>query len=423
MKTHNISIFSCLLITFLLSTPVNAQTEDDVKRLVKKNLIEVCECFKQFDYIDSFADFDIKFDQCLQASTNDNTLKQDEDIFEQYTHSMHEQQMQSCDTYASKLDFVLLRPEPKLSDPIYNNQNRYKETANNIVGEYSMSFNMGHSPEGGPTLALLDNQRYVIASFGIVLVGDWRIVKGKYLHLLPYRTRYPFFVFGRQNTNLGNTTIMKFKGDGFSESTLIRYSKIDQEVPTLTPILHVDNQYPYKAEVSNIPKAFSLAYNSDYKVDEAVEIYTFDNNQNFNDFSILEFNGLAHREAMKAIIGDNELTFEQGNTKKRPLPEASTPNAQFYTEMSEIKPFPKTLYYNLAGRSFDSERIDQDNYTFDNNLKAYVANTMCGKNCPAEDDYDNTDIFYEYKSLEDVTRKLSRFKVANTFAVPRDFKD
>ena len=140
MKISNMSLLSCLLITALLSTPVNAQTEDNIEKLVKNNSIEVCECFKQVDYIDDFSDFDIKFDQCLQASTNDSALKQDEHIFEQYTHSMHEYQMQSCDAYAARVDYVLQRPEPKLSDPIYNNQDQYKEIAESIVGEYSMSF-------------------------------------------------------------------------------------------------------------------------------------------------------------------------------------------------------------------------------------------------------------------------------------------
>ena len=130
------SLLSCLLITALLSTPVNAQTEDNIEKLVKNNSIEVCECFKQVDYIDDFSDFDIKFDQCLQASTNDSALKQDEHIFEQYTHSMHEYQMQSCDAYAARVDYVLQRPEPKLSDPIYNNQDQCKEIAESMNPDF-----------------------------------------------------------------------------------------------------------------------------------------------------------------------------------------------------------------------------------------------------------------------------------------------
>ncbi|WP_201551778.1 hypothetical protein [Psychrobacter fjordensis] len=415
------SLLTCLLITSVLSTPVNAQTEDNIEKLVKNNSIEVCECFKKVDYIDDFSDFDIKFDQCLQASTNDSALKQDEHIFEQYTHSMHEHQMQSCDVYAARVDYVLQRPEPKLSDPIYNNQDQYKEIAESIVGEYSMSFG-NPSPEGGSSLALLDNQRYVMVGFGVVLVGDWRIVKGKYLHLIPHRTEYPFYVFGRHNTELKDKTKIRFKGSGFSESTLIRYGEISQDTPILMPILHIDDQYPYDAKIPHIPRALSLAYNSDYENndDEAIDIYTFDNDEELNDLYVLEFNKLARREVMKAIIGDDELTFDQGTTTKRPLPRATSENAEFYKEISDIKPFPKTLYYNLAGRSFDSRDIKQYNYTFDDNLKAYVANIKCHEDCPAADDYDNTDIFYEYKSLEDITVQQSKFKIANTFAVPRD---
>ena len=420
MKISNMSLLSCLLMTFLLSTPVNAQTEDNIETLVKNNSIEVCECFKQVDYIDDFSDFDIKFDQCLQASTNDSALKQDEHIFEQYTHSMHEHQMQSCDAYAARVDYVLQRPEPKLSDPIYNNQDQYKEIAESIVGEYSMSFG-NYSPEGGSSLALLDNQRYVIVGFGVVLVGDWRIVKGKYLHLIPHRTEYPFYVFGRHDAELGDNTVLNLDGDGFNELALIHYGSIDDKVPNLTPTSSINKQGLYDVEIPRKLEAISLA-DRDYENNggKDIDIYTFDNPKGFNNLHLLEFTRLARREVTKAIIDGDELVFDQRRTKSWPLPEASTPDAQFYAEVSETKPFPKTLYYNLAGRSFDSERIKQDDYTFNDDLKAYVANIKCNEDCPAADDYNNTDIFYEYKLLEDVTRQSSKFKIANTFAVPID---
>ncbi|MBH0096549.1 hypothetical protein I6E61_09155 [Psychrobacter sp. NZS113] len=418
MKISNMSLFSCLLITSVLSTPVNAQTEDSIKKLVEKNVVEACDCVKNIDYIDNFIDFNMKFDQCIQ-SENNSLLKQEE-AYQTYNDLMYER-VESCGNFAKTVDDFLQHPEPKLSDPIYNNQKQYKEIAKSIVGQYSMSFG-NYSPEGGASLALLDNQRYVIVGFGVVLVGDWRIVKGKYLHLIPHRTEYPFYVFGRHNTELKDKTKIRFKGSGFSESTLIRYGEISQDTPILMPILHIDNQYPYDAKIPHIPRALSLAYNSDYENndDEAIDIYTFDNDEELNDLYVLEFNKLARREVMKAIIGDDELTFDQGTTTKRPLPRATSENAEFYKEISDIKPFPKTLYYNLAGRSFDSRDIKQYNYTFDDNLKAYVANIKCHEDCPAADDYDNTDIFYEYKSLEDITVQQSKFKIANTFAVPRD---
>ena len=413
MKISNMSLLSCLLMTAVLSTPANAQTEDDLETLVKNNSIEVCECSKQLDYIDSFEDFEMKFEQCLQASINDSALKQNEDIFEQYTHSMYEHQMQSCDAFATKIDDVLQRPEPKLSDPIYNNQDQYKEIAKSIVGEYSMSFG-NPSPEGGSILALLDNQRYVMVGFGVVLVGDWRIVKGKYLHLIPHRTEYPFYVFGRHDAELVDNTVLNLDGDGFNELALIHYGSIDDKVPNLTPTSSINEQGIYDVEILHKLEAISLADN-DYKNNggKAIDIYTFDNPKGFNNLHLLEFTRLARTKATKAIIGNNELRFGNGTTKKRPLPEASSSNAQFYAEMSDIKPFPKTLYYNLAGRSFDSRDIEQNNYTFDDDLKAYVANIKCHEDCPAADDYDNTDIFYEYKLLEDVTQQSSKFKIAN----------
>ena len=424
MKISNISLLSCLLMTSLLSTPVSAQTEANIERLVKKNAIEVCECSKKLDYIDSFADFEMKFEQCLQTSANDSALQQDEDTFIQYGNLMYENQMQSCNAFATKIDYVLQRQDPKLSDSIYNHQDQYKEIAKSIVGQYSTSSDPEQSLAEGTTIALLNDQRYVLIALGITSTGDWRIVKGKYLHLIPRRTEYPFYVFGRDNAELTDKTKIRFEFEsgGSHENTLVHYGRTSQDVPTLTFVSSINNYYPYVIEGIDIPKSISLAYSSDINNygDEAIDIYTFDNNEEHNDLYVLELNQLASAKTIRTVIGNNELRFVTKALKKRPLPQASSEDAKYYAEVSETKPFTKTLYYNLGGRSFYSGSIDQDNYTFDDDLKAYVANIKCHEDCPATDDYDNTDIFYEYKLLEDVTKQSSKFKIANTFAVARD---
>ena len=416
------SLLSCILMTSVLSTPVNAQTEDDLGKLVKNNSIEVCECSKKLDYIDSFADFEMKFEQCLQASINDSTLKQDEDTFIQYGNLMYENQMQSCDAFTTKIDDVLQRPDPKLSDSIYNDQDQYKEVAKNIIGQYSVSSDPEQSLAEGTTIALLNDQRYVLIYLGITSTGNWRIVKGKYLHLIPDRTEYPFYVFGRDNAELTDKTKIRFEFEsgGSNQNTLVHYGRTSQDVPTLTFVLDINRYYPHVIEGIDTPKAISLAYSPDINNygDKAIDVYTFNNNEEHNDLYVLELNQLASAKTIRTVIENNELRLVSKGLKKRPLPKASSDDAKYYAEVLETKPFPKILYYSLGGRSFDSGSIDQDNYTFDDNLKAYVANIKCHEDCPAADDYDNTDIFYEYKLLEDVTRQSSKFKIANTFAVP-----
>lgn len=418
MKMSTVSIFSCLLMTSLLSTQVNAQTKDSIEKLVEKNVVEACNCVKDIEYIDNFVDFDMKFDHCIQSKGN--RLLKKEEAYQKYNDLMYKR-VESCGNFAKTVDDFLKRPEPKLSDAIYNNQEPYKDIAKNIVGQYSMSFG-NYSPEGGTTLALLDNQRYVIVSFGTVIVGDWRIVKGKYLHLLPYRTESPFYVFGRHNTKSKNKTTVTFDGGGFGYDTLIHFDALSQERPILTPVFNDDAncfKSPYKAELTGTYHAISLAFNPDYenKGDEAIDMYTFNNDKNFNEFYVLEFNRLARREVMKAMIDNDELVFEQGRTKRSPLPEASTEDAAFFRQMSDIKPFPKTLNYNLAGREVDSESINREDYTFDSSLNAYIANTKCSEDCPTEDDYDYVDIFYEYQSLEDIAVTQSKFKISEQPAI------
>lgn len=421
MKLRAVAIVSTLMTFTLSYTQASTQSSSHIDSLVKQNSAKLCECMTKIGYIDSWTDFDVNFDKCLKDELEKSDIEQDKKVFEQYSQSMNEN-METCDFLETEVRDLLTRPEPKLSDPIYNNSDTYQNLTKNIVGQYSLSFNSGHSPEGGPTLALLENQRYVIVSFGTVLVGDWRIVKGRFLHLLPYRTQYPFAVFGRYSPKLGNTTKTNFDGGGFGSDTLIHYGEISGTQPTLTPIFNADAncfKHPYIVEIPEIPNIISLAYNPNYENEgeEAIDIYTFINDQGFNDFYILEFNRLASEKAIKAIILEDELIFEQGKTRKRALPKAGSENALFYKEMSTITPFPTTLYYNLGGKSFISHDTNPEDYTFDNSLKAYVANTQCLEDCPAEDDYDNNDIFYEYRALEEVTQQQSQFKIADKSAI------
>lgn len=313
------------------------------------------------------------------------------------------------------------QPEPTLSEPIYDIAAHDTDITKRLVGQYSFSFG-SRSPEGSATLALLDNHKYVMASFGTVLVGDWRVVKDQYLHLLPYRTAHPFLVFGRRNVDLAADTKVMFDGDDFGYDTLIHYGALNTDTPTLTPIFNKDANCfssPYETKSSGTYDTVSLAFNPDYQNqgDSAIDIYSFDNSKRFNDLIVLNLNELASQSPIKAVIDGDELVFEQGRTKRHPLPKATSEDAQFYKEVTDTKPLPKTLYYNLAGRSWDSQAIHKQAYTFDKSLNAYVSNTKCETDCLADDDYHNADTLYRYQALETITQQQSTFQIAEQSAV------
>ena len=312
----------------------------------------------------------------------------------------------------------------KLADPIYKIDDKYKDIENNLVGHYTLSFGQGSKVEQ-KLITLSKNRKYTIigSSFTTpIRIGDWRVVDGKYLHLLAYDA-YPFNVYGRHTTELNETSRVVFNGIYFSHNTFINYDNVLNETPTLTPILNKNIDRSKRPYISKLPQKYnsiSLAYNPNDKNsgDKEIDIYTFNNKNNFNDFAISARINLTYQDTVKATIKEDYLVFEQGKTTKRFVPEITNEDDSSLEDMENLAVSPKTIYQNIAGKPFVEPFVNPKDYTFDNDIKAYVAINKCRTSCPTEEEYGYFDIFYEYQLLEDITVQQSKFKIANTVAVP-----
>ena len=307
----------------------------------------------------------------------------------------------------------------KLTDPIYKIDEKYKDIENNLVGDYTLSFGQESKVEQR-MITLSKNRKYIMISSNFstpVRVGEWRVVDGKYLHLLAYDA-YPFNVYGRHTTDLNETSRVVFDSVYFNHNTFINYDNVLNKMPTLTPILNKDtdcSKRPYISELIKQYSSISLAYNPDNKNkgNSEIDIYTFNNKNNFNDFRVSTHLDLTYQDTIKANIKDDYLIFEQGKTTKRLTPEIENEDDSFVKDIEKLADSPKTIYQNIAGKPFSKPFVDPKDYTFDNDIKAYVAINKCRTNCPTEEEYGYSDIFYEYQLLEDITVQQSRFKTAD----------
>lgn len=306
----------------------------------------------------------------------------------------------------------------KLADPIYKIDDKYKRIENNLVGHYTLSFEQGSKAEQ-KLIELSKNRKYTMigSSFTTpIRIGDWRVVDSKYLHLLAYDA-YPFNIYGRHTTELNETSRVVFNGIYLSHNTFINYDNVLNEMPTLTPILNKNTSCSKRPYISELPQKYnsiSLAYNPDNgnKGNAEIDIYTFNNKDNFNDFRISTRLDLTYQDTIKAAIKDDYLIFEQGKTTKRSVPETTDENDSSLEDLEKLAVSPKTIYQNIAGKPFVEPFVDPKDYTFDNDIRAYVAINKCSANCPTEEEYGYSDIFYEYQLLENITVQQSKFKIA-----------
>lgn len=309
--------------------------------------------------------------------------------------------------------------QSKLTDPIYKTGNKYKDIENNLVGHYTLSF--GQEPNlNQKLLSLTKDRKYVLIGdpFSIsTRIGDWRVVDGEYLHLLAYDT-YPFNVYGRHSTDLNESSRVIFGGVYFDHNTLVHYGDIQNETPTLTPVFPLDADCRKRPYIDKVPEKYnsiSFAYNpnDENKGDEEIDIYTFSNQSNFNDFYIVARINQTYKDTIKATVKEDYLVFEEGRTTKRFVPEATSEDDSHLQDMENLGLAPKTLYQNVAGKPFVEPFINPSDYTFDHDIKAYVAINKCSDNCPTEEEYNYSDVFYEYQLLEDITVRQSQFRIAN----------
>ncbi|PNK59901.1 hypothetical protein [Psychrobacter sp. FDAARGOS_221] len=417
-----ISAVSSLICLLIVSQSAYAKPNKSILNQAKQNAPKVITCIDRQNYYDSLEELEIKFESCAQQVTLSLDIDRNDELSSSYFDALYEHIFED-EGFQNTMASIAARESLPITDPLYDTDDIGQALEDSLVGTYSLPTG-SQSPEGGPGLALLPNRKYAVYSFGYAAGGDWRIVKGKYLHLIPYRVPQPYYVYGRHNSDLGQKSKIRFNGGDFSDATLVSFNDkpaTPTELPKLTPVFNDGANcfsWPYEAVYPNTYKFLTLAYNADYKNkgDDAITTYTFNNEQGFNHFHALSFRKMSERKTMKFIIKDGELfaySFsELEKLSKSELPEPDTENAQFFKYISTESTIADSLFYNPAGNEIQQFDLDPNNYSYDDKLKALVAiNTCSDENCPPADDYHNYDIFYEYKRLDTISQNKSKFQL------------
>lgn len=406
-----------ILVTLFLFITILKGNAQSIEEIVNDKASATCNCIEKIEYIDSQADFEIKLKSCAALSTKDSTKVIKQTTFKEYDKLLQSKLFENCNAIETKL--TKLRESYLITnmDSLYNTEKQYKNIEEDLLGSYGLSFG-NRSPEGSPTLFLYHNNRYVIASFGEVQTGTWRVVKEKYLHLNPNKAKYPFSVYGRYNPCIGDSTKTSFLGDRFSYRTLITYSKTNESPVNLTPIFNKDANcfdFPYVHKTTSVPQQISLAFNQFYETSENQEttLYNFKNTTNFNDFIIFEYTKAENKMPIRVLIDGNKLVFgEHQITQKSPLPKPGSENDNFIKKMSAINFTPKTIYYNFGYKEFKSEEINSKSYKYNKKLNNYIYK---GKVPPTYEeetsDYHNFLQVNKYVMLQDVTTQQKQYKI------------
>ena len=393
------------LLLFTLLTTVFTNNAQTIEKLVEDNTAKSCKCMKKIDIVTSKLDLENKVYSCSRLSKNDSIAILKITTFKEYEKFVLSKLPADCDGLEAKLEQLRQSYTSTYTD---DTEEKYENVEKKIIGSYDLSF--GHkSPEGSPTLILYNQNEYVIETFDALQVGTWQVVKGKYLHLFPNKSKSPLTIYGRHNPNIGDSTYTSFLGDRFSDKTLITYEQTTKKPINLSPIFNKDANcfsFPYIHKTSGKPDQISLAYNQNYEefTEQEVTLYTFKNSKSFNDFIIFEHTRNINGMPADILIGDNKLIFDEDSIAIK-----YSSSGENTTEDTNSR----FIYYNSGYKIFKSELINSkqysynkkdNNYLYDKNLETTYE--------PDISDYHNYYQVNKYEKLQDLTKEQKQFTIA-----------
>ncbi len=404
-----------IILLVLISLLQGHGYSQTMEQIAEKYAIATCDCFEKIDYIDNEIDFELKLAACSLLSQEDSLRVEQIGGVEEYQQVFNEQLRTYCEqTIETQIDLIRQSYIDEEKTPFSLERHSYSN-AENIIGQYR--FPTG-DPTGSVYLFIMEDNKWVAMGFGEMQLGYWKIVKDKYLRLVPLRPEYPFLVYGRHNPNIKDTTQVVFMGEDKTD-VLVHFGKLE-ETAKLTPLYNSGANcldYPAKVKVENTYGEISLAHKPSWEDLEEIELYTIQNPEGYNDFVVYEYERQYRKKITRYVIDRGGLITGEGqHIVPSPLPEKkeNEEDNEDYLFLTEWIPkafqdnqfAAASVYYNLGYQQFEKEIILSSNYTYDSNQDAYVRiftlKTIGGEALYKPDDYDNEDIVYKYDKLPNV---------------------
>lgn len=283
-----------------------------------------------------------------------------------------------------------------------------------ITGVYTL----GSSPEGSSLLWVLENGKYAITYFGGVQVGSWK-KKDNTFEFKPAVKENKFELYGRKNKDLKNNSRVFFSG--FEDTNVFVGFANEGEPLKMKRVFNEDANcfgFPYIHTLDKAPGIVSFMYEHNGK--ESV-VYTFKNQQGYNDFAVLNYVRSAQSEEMSftAAYKENSLQIlnnyggENDSYDKHPLPKEGE-DIDFLMEVTSVDmTSPEVIYYNPSFMSFEGN--PEECYEFNKEKGAYIYPGYYKEGDEYDDNEDSFDkmtVIYPYQAIKPV-KEAKKYQLDN----------
>ena len=242
-----------------------------------------------------------------------------------------------------------------------------------ISGMYNVS---SGNPEGGNTFLIFDDHRFVVAFFGGVITGSWA-EDGNQINFKPFTNEHKFYVYGRYNENLKDSSRIFFKGFE-KEPTFIGFETQQTNKAILRPVYNPGPScvpYPSTAMFYGKPTRILFSHKSDKGDDQALtsEVYSFDQLNKNNDFVAIYHRDDQDKRPFTATFKDGMLFFngQDEGSKKQPLPTAGE-DFEFIKQVLNAPQTVDKLFYSPFFHETVENLHDQNKWRYDVSKNAYI---------------------------------------------------
>lgn len=285
------------------------------------------------------------------------------------------------------------------------------QTTADVVGKYDRS--QHGDPQGFATLFVLENHKYAIIFFGGAQVGTWNIGKNNEIQFVPMVASQRFTIYGRHNPNLSDSTRISFMnftdgenyvqfGKTISGKTLMK--RVFNESPNCLSFPYVHKYNGNSSEISFVNKPYQENPAQQFLQD----VYTFKNNDNYNDFIAYYFKIKKSDRPFTVIAKKGGFFFSEDDfERKEPLPTKGE-DAKMIESIAALDMNPAEVYFNPFYGEYDKDvKKDILNYTYNSAKEAYISprNYTEGEEFTKLDDsFNDMDIIYLFKNIKTLSK-------------------
>ncbi len=276
----------------------------------------------------------------------------------------------------------------------------------------------------GGTLAVFDNSVFFLAGYGTMIMGKWE-QQNSTITFTPSKPKQTFQLFGRHNNNLKDSIRIYFDGKFDDGNTFIQFKKTEAKDFVMDRIFNEEancfsfpSVYKRKSDFSSISFTdipFDLLEES-AKENRKRPVYTFSNQENYNDFIAIYFHDNPNYNEFTARQKGRFLVFEDDESSEQ-VPFSSLEEFIEFLEKYRHQDLdkhltPDELYYNPLYNHLEVLSLKETgyNYIYNAEKNAYIEPLNYSED--SGEDFHDFSLIYSFKAMRDFSIVEEKFKIS-----------